>query len=152
MDAYFWEKPLASLNAQEWEAICDGCGQCCLTKLQDDETDEIVATNVVCRFHNQSNGQCTVYAERAIKKPECFVIERDNAEHYSWLPQTCAYRLRFENKPLPEWHPLLIGNRKAMNTLGISVKGWCVSEAEVDDENLHEHVLFSLSGSSQDAE
>ena len=140
----FWEKPLQSLSNDEWERLCDGCGQCCLVKLQDDETEEIYATNVVCRFLEQDSGRCGVYARRAVEKPECFVIERDKAEHFSWLPQTCAYRLRFEGKPLPDWHPLICGDRSAMLDAGIAVAGWCVSEDRVSEADLQDHLIFSL--------
>ncbi len=144
----FWEKPLASLSDHEWEQLCDGCGQCCLVKLQDDDTDEIVATDVVCRFLNTDSGHCRVYAERAIKKPDCFLIERDNAEHFSWLPKSCAYRLRYEEKPLPAWHPLLSGSRAAMNAAEISVAGWSVSEQDVAEDEWPERVIFTLHKSS----
>jgi len=140
----FWGKPLESLSNSEWEQLCDGCGQCCLVKLQDVDTDEIFATDVVCRFLNPDTGHCGVYAERTRKKPECFVIERDNNEHYSWLPNSCAYRLRFEEKPLPAWHPLITGSRAAMNNADISVAGWSVSEQEVDENDLSERVIFTL--------
>jgi len=146
----FWERPLHSLSQAHWEALCDGCAQCCLIKLQDDETDEIFATDVVCRFLDAQSGHCGVYAERAIKKPECFVIERNNTEHYSWLPKTCAYRLRHENKPLPDWHPLIAGNREAMQAAGIAVSNWCVNEELIDEAQLHERVLFSLSDDTSD--
>ncbi len=137
-----------SLSDEEWEQLCDGCGQCCLIKLQDDKTDEIFATDVVCRYLVPDSGHCSVYAERSIKKPECFVIERNNAEHFSWLPKSCAYRLRFEKKPLPAWHPLLCGNRTDMVDADISVALWCVSEQDVDEEALPERVIFSLGKSS----
>ena len=148
MTDQFWDKPLELLNDSEWEQLCDGCGQCCLVKLQDDDTGEIFATDVVCRFLNADNGHCGVYAERTLKKPECFVIERDNKEHYSWLPLSCAYRLRFEEKPLPAWHPLMTGSRADMDDADISVSGWSVSEQEVDEDDLPEHVIFTLNESS----
>ncbi len=146
MSSPFWEAPLQSLSDEEWEQLCDGCGQCCLVKLQDDETDEIFATDVVCRYLEPESGHCGVYAQRAIKKPDCFVIERDRPEHFSWLPQTCAYRLRHENKPLPGWHPLIAGNREAMVAAGVAVAGWCTSEEEVEEDALSERVIFSLQG------
>lgn len=147
MSRPFWEKPLETLNQNEWEQLCDGCAQCCLIKLQDEDTDEIFATDVVCRFLDEDSGLCGVYASRAIKKPDCFVIERSNTEHFSWLPASCAYRLRFENKPLFDWHPLISHNRTAMIDAGISVTGWCISEQQVEEDELAEHVIFTLRGS-----
>jgi len=144
MTKRFWEQPLNSLSQSQWEALCDGCAQCCLIKLQDDESDEIFATDVVCRFLDADSGHCGVYSERDIRKPDCFVIERENAEHYSWLPQTCAYRLRYEDRPLPDWHPLLTGSREAMLEAGISVAEWSVSEDQVDESELIDRVIFSL--------
>ncbi len=144
MPLAFWEKPLDTLSNDEWEQLCDGCAQCCLIKLQDDDTDEIFATDVVCRFLEVARGRCGVYANRAIEKPECFVIERHNIEHYSWLPKTCAYRLRFENKPLPDWHPLISHSRAAMIEAEIAVVNWCVNENQVDEADLPERVIFSL--------
>ena len=140
----FWEKSLEKLTDDEWEKLCDGCAQCCLIKLQDEDTDEIFATDVVCRYLDTESGCCGVYPDRAEKKPECFVIERDRAEHYSWLPKTCAYRLRFEGKPLPDWHPLISHSRTAMIDAEIAVTNWCISEDQVDEQSLAERVLFSL--------
>lgn len=145
MKTHFWQQPLASLNDEQWEALCDGCGQCCLLKLQDDESDEIFATDVMCRYHERASGKCSVYSQRAIKKPDCFVIERGNLVHYSWLPKTCAYRLRAEKKPLFDWHPLIQGDRQAMVDAGIAISDWAVCEANISDEQLAERVIFSLS-------
>ena len=150
MTQAFWERPLQSLSQQEWEALCDGCAQCCLIKLQDDESEEIFATDVVCRYLDADSGHCGVYAERTVRKPECFVIERNNPEHYSWLPRSCAYRLRYEGKSLPDWHPLITGNREAMFEAGISVADWSVSELEVDEARLTDRVIFSLGKRDQD--
>ncbi len=144
MSLPFWELPLGSLDDEQWEALCDGCGQCCLTKLQDEETDEIFATDVVCQFLDQPTGRCGVYKNRVHKKPECFVIDRNNPEHYSWLPKTCAYRLRHEDKPLPDWHPLLAGDRSAMKTAGIAVSEWSTCESQVKEIELPDRVIFSL--------
>ena len=137
----FWHKPLQELNQDEWEQLCDGCARCCLIKLQDEDTDEIVMTSVVCRYLEQDSCQCTVYPQRAIKKPDCFVIERENPTHYSWLPDTCAYRLRWEGLPLPHWHPLVAGNRDLMDMAGISVTGQCTSEEFVHPDELEDFLM-----------
>jgi uncharacterized cysteine cluster protein YcgN (CxxCxxCC family) len=141
----FWEKPLAEVDAGEWEQLCDGCGQCCLIKLQDEDTEEIVATDVVCQFYDFQAGCCGVYPQRAVKKPDCFVIDRENTEHFSWLPKTCAYRLRYEDKSLFDWHPLISGSRQAMIDEGIAVSSWGISERAIDEEELSQRVIFSLS-------
>ncbi len=137
----FWEQPLAELSQHEWEALCDGCARCCLVKLQDEETDEIVMTSVVCRFLGQESCQCTVYPQRAIKKPDCFIIEQGNATHYSWLPDTCAYRLRSQNQPLPDWHPLIAGDREKMTKLGIPVTDQCTSEEFVHPDEMEDFLM-----------
>ena len=142
----FWEKPLSQLSDTEWEALCDGCAQCCLVKLQDEDTEEIFATDVVCRFLERENGRCGVYAQRSVHKPDCFVIERGNARHMSWLPKTCAYRLRYENKPLPDWHPLIAGGRSLMREAGIAAGDWSISEEDIGDADLTARVIFSLDG------
>ena len=36
----FWRRALTDLTQKEWEALCDGCGKCCLNKLEDKETGE----------------------------------------------------------------------------------------------------------------
>ena len=144
----FWEKPLSQLSDTEWEALCDGCAQCCLVKLQDEETEEIFATDVVCRFLERESGCCGVYAQRSERKPDCFVIERGNAQHMSWLPKTCAYRLRYENQPIPEWHPLIAGCRSAMREAGIAAGDWSISEEEAAASDLTARVIFSLAGDS----
>lgn len=106
----FWELPLADLTDQEWDALCDGCGQCCLHKFQDEETGKTVVSSIACRYLDHFCGRCTVYSARKIKKPECFVLDRTDIEqfelHLSWLPETCAYRLISKGKPLYDWHPL----------------------------------------------
>lgn len=152
----FWELSLDELSDAEWEALCDSCGQCCLHKFEDEESGEIVMSSIVCRYLDQGCGRCTVYAERSVKKPECFVIAREPAEtlalHMSWLPETCAYRLRYEGKALYIWHPLLVAKaengrvkrassegsggvnlRAAMIEAGVATDEWATSEAYVHE-------------------
>lgn len=134
----FWEStPLEALDRAQWEALCDGCGKCCLHKLEDDETGELLATNVACRLLDRRSGQCTDYRHRRAYVPECVRLTPARVLTIDWLPGTCAYRLRAEGRPLPEWHYLVCGDREAVHRAGMSVRGWTVSEVEAGDLEHH---------------
>jgi uncharacterized cysteine cluster protein YcgN (CxxCxxCC family) len=133
----FWEKPLADLNRAEWEALCDGCGKCCLHKLEDEDTGAIHATNVACKLLDRHSGRCTNYRGRKAYVPDCVRLTSSRVGALAWLPSTCAYRLRSEGKPLPEWHYLICGDREAVHRAGMSVRGWTVSEGEAGDLEHH---------------
>lgn len=106
----FWEaKTLDELTQQEWESLCDGCGLCCLTKLQDDDTDEIVYTRVVCSYSDIDTGQCKDYANRSINVPTCVQLTRERVAEFDWLPDSCAYRMVYRGQGLADWHPLVSG-------------------------------------------
>ena len=137
----FWEKPLAELNRQEWEALCDGCARCCMKKLTDDDSNETVYTRVVCRYLEQDKCQCSAYGKRQKLVPDCLVLDTDNLRELHWIPDTCAYKLREQGKPLPAWHPLLTGSREAMRQAGIAVTGKVISEEFVHEDGLEEHVI-----------
>ncbi|TKZ21018.1 YcgN family cysteine cluster protein [Shimia litoralis] len=139
----FWErKPLAKLNQQEWEALCDGCGKCCLNKLEDADTGDVALTRVACRLLDDESCRCTQYDIRHQFVPECIVLTPKNLdEHAYWMPQTCAYRLLWEGKSLPEWHPLLTGTPKSVHDAGVSVQGWTVSEFETPEEDWEDHII-----------
>ncbi len=125
----FWERPLATLNAQEWEALCDGCGKCCLHKLEDEDTGRIYPTNVACRLLDRESARCTNYRNRRRFVPDCIQLTPAMIDRLEWLPQTCAYRLRNEGQPLPAWHYLLSGDAEAVHTSGNSIRGWTVAES-----------------------
>jgi hypothetical protein len=129
----FWEKPLASLTRAEWEALCDGCGKCCLNKVEDADTGEVHATNVACRLLDRESGRCANYRGRHAYVPDCIRLTASNVTRLSWLPSTCAYRLRSEGRELPEWHYLICGDREAVHRAGASVRGWTVSEDMAGD-------------------
>lgn len=137
----FWEKPLADLNREEWEQLCDGCGRCCLKKLQDDQNGEIHYTRVVCRYMDQASCSCKAYQRRQELVPDCLVLDLEMLPALNWIPDTCAYRLRLEGKSLPEWHPLISGSRDAMIDWGISVTGKVISEEHVHEDGLQEHII-----------
>lgn len=124
----FWEAPLASLDAGEWEALCDGCGKCCLHKLEDEDTGRIYPTNVACRLLDLSTARCGDYKHRRRHVPDCLTLTKAKVAGIEWLPQTCAYRLRAEGEPLPDWHYLVCGDRDAVHRAGESIVGWTVAE------------------------
>ena len=133
----FWERPLASLSRAEWEALCDGCGKCCLHKLEDEDTGEVQATNVACTLLDRHSCRCTNYRGRRAYVPDCHRLTADNVGRFAWLPTTCAYRLRAEGKDLPDWHYLICGDREAVHAAGMSARGWTVSEDEAGDVEHH---------------
>jgi len=136
----FWEtKKLSEMTHAEWESLCDGCGKCCLHKLQDEDTGELAFTNVACRLLNLEAARCTDYARRRIRVPDCVRLTAKGAHTFAWLPRTCAYRLLAEGKPLPEWHYLVCGDPEAVHRAGVSVRGRCVGEETVID--LEDHVV-----------
>lgn len=134
----FWEDlPLDQLDRAQWEALCDGCGKCCVHKLEDDETGELHATNVACKLLDRRSGQCSDYRHRHAFVPECVRLTPRLVRDIEWLPATCAYRLRGDGKPLPDWHYLVSGDRDAVHRAGESVRGWTVSETDVVDFENH---------------
>ncbi|UWQ42396.1 YcgN family cysteine cluster protein [Leisingera aquaemixtae] len=143
LGARFWEKkPLAKLSQKEWEALCDGCGKCCLNKLEDEVSGEVALTRVACRLLDDSSCRCAQYPIRHQFVPECIVLKPDNLDtHAYWMPQTCAYRLLWQGKPLPEWHPLLTGTPESVHEAGVSVRGWTVSEFEIAEEDWEDHII-----------
>jgi len=136
----FWERPLASLDKAEWEALCDGCGQCCLHKVEDADTGEIYHTNVACKLLDLKTARCSDYADRRRSVPDCLRLTQRNAGSLGWLPETCAYRLRAEDRPLPDWHYLLSGDRDAVHRAGVSVVGKVVSETLAGP--LEQHIVW----------
>ena len=136
----FWELPLDRLSKPEWEALCDGCGQCCLHKCEDEDTGDIYPTNVACRLLDIPSGRCSDYAGRKKIVPDCLKLTPRLALTTSWLPATCAYRLRAEGEPLHEWHYLICGDREAVHAAGISVRGKAISELIAGP--LEQHVIL----------
>lgn len=138
----FWEQiPFVELNEKQWESICDGCCQCCAHKLQDDDTNEIFKTNVVCQYLDTDKCQCTVYPDRQKLVPDCIKITPENAGELSWFPETCGYRLLANGKPLPSWHPLETGNSNSTQQAGVCVTGKVISELEVAEEDLEDFIV-----------
>lgn len=126
----FWELPLGDLNRAEWEALCDGCGRCCLHKLEDIDSGEVIGTNVACRLLDTQTAQCKDYRNRKAFVPDCLRLTLQIVRKVSWLPKTCAYRLRAEGEPLPDWHYLISGDRETVREAGVSIIGHVISETD----------------------
>ncbi|MCG8394662.1 MAG: YcgN family cysteine cluster protein [Pseudomonadales bacterium] len=137
----FWERPLGELNAAEWEALCDGCGRCCLVKLEDEDSGELAFTNLACRYLDANKCRCRVYDNRFRKVPDCIQVTESIAAETDWLPTTCAYRLRARGQPLPAWHPLISGDPGSVHRAGIGVAGRVVSEQLVPEDDWEEHII-----------
>ncbi|MEM9429529.1 MAG: YcgN family cysteine cluster protein [Pseudomonadota bacterium] len=139
----FWERfTLEELTQAEWEALCDGCGKCCLLKLEDWDTGEVAMTNVACRLLDRETCRCTDYPNRKAKVPDCVIIRPEKiAEIRYWLPETCAYRLRADGQPLADWHPLISGDPTSVHRAGISLAGRLVSEDGISEDDLEDYVI-----------
>lgn len=135
----FWKhRSLAELSDAQWEALCDGCGRCCLYKLEDADRGTIDYTRVACRLLDLYRCRCTRYAERARLMPTCRDLRRD-FDGWAWLPATCAYRLLREGKDLPHWHPLRTGSAESVHEAGVSVRHFAISETQT--RRLEDHIL-----------
>src|SRR3984885_9223353 len=129
----FWEtKPLNRMTAREWESLCDGCGLCCLIRLEDEDTGEITPTRVACSLFNDQTCRCSNYAERSLYVPDCIKLTPHNIASLPWMPPSCAYRRLHEGKPLPAWHPLITGDPESVHLAGVSVRGQTISETALE--------------------
>ncbi|UYV37993.1 YcgN family cysteine cluster protein [Rhodobacteraceae bacterium D3-12] len=139
----FWETtPLAKLSDAEWEALCDGCGKCCLNKLEDEDSGEVALTRVACRLFDDATCRCAKYETRRQFVPECISLTTKTiAEHAYWLPQTCAYRRLWAGEALPTWHPLLTGTAQSVHDAGVSVQQQTVSEIEIHEDDWEAHII-----------
>ena len=136
----FWQLPIAQLARDEWEALCDGCGQCCLHKCEDEDTGVIYPTNVACRLLDIPTARCSDYKHRKAQVPDCLKLNPQLAASVAWLPATCAYRLRADGDELHSWHYLISGSRESVHTAGISVRGKAISEDLAGP--LEQHVIL----------
>lgn len=142
----FWELPLDELSAAEWEALCDGCGKCCLNKIEYEDDGSLDFTCVACKLLDGDSCLCSSYPNRHDYVPDCVVLTPDKLSEISWwLPATCAYRLRAEGKPLYPWHHLISGDPESIHRAGVSVRGRTVSEADVPEEDWDRYVIEDLS-------
>jgi uncharacterized protein len=139
----FWRRyPLESLPRNEWEALCDGCGKCCLIKLEDEETDRVHYTSVACRLLDLGTCRCGNYALRRQLVAGCVVIDRENMDEVlEWMPASCAYKRVAEGLDLEPWHPLISGDPETVHAAGVSLRGSMVPEYEVDEDDWEDFVI-----------
>ena len=138
----FWEhKSLDDMSDEEWEALCDGCGQCCLHKLVNDETADVFYTRVACQLLDAETGRCQRYAQRLEVVEDCLDVRQMRSSELAWMPKTCAYRRLAEGKGLPNWHPLLTGNPRSVVAAGMAVAGRTVSEDSADLNHLETEII-----------
>lgn len=136
----FWKtKTLAQMSKAEWESLCDGCGRCCLNKLEDEETGRFIYTKAACKLLDLGTCQCMDYTNRTRRVPDCVALTPENVGALGWLPSSCAYRLIHEGKDLAWWHPLVSGRRETVEEAGISVKGHVYPETGITVEELWLH-------------
>ena len=138
---YWREIPLNEMTPYQWQALFDGCGKCCLQKLEDEHDGEIYYTRLACQLLDLSTCQCTDYANRLQRVPNCLQLSADKIEDFHWLPVTCAYRLVAEGKDLPDWHPLITGSSESVHSSKISLRGRAKSELSVAEEDWQEEVI-----------
>ena len=139
----YWEDvPMQNMTEREWEALCDGCGKCCLNKLEDPDTQEVALTRIACRLLDDESCRCAQYEIRKQFVPDCVVLTpRNIGEITYWIPETCAYRLVYEGKPPYDRHPLISSRPESVHEAGVSVRGWTVPEFEVPEEEWEEHIV-----------
>tara|TARA_R110001592_G_scaffold1470_2_gene8811 strand:+ start:5148 stop:5609 length:462 start_codon:yes stop_codon:yes gene_type:complete len=139
----FWEaKKIQELSQDEWESLCDGCGKCCLQKLQDEDTEELHFTCISCQFLDKHSCRCKVYENRFEHLPECLNLTKESlGSALTWLPNTCAYKLIHEEKSLPAWHHLISENKEMIHILNLSVRDKVISELDVNEDDWEDYIV-----------
>jgi uncharacterized cysteine cluster protein YcgN (CxxCxxCC family) len=142
-DEPFWKtKSLAELNDSEWESLCDGCGRCCLVKLEDEDDGTIYFTDIGCRLLDGASCRCGDYANRTARVHDCVRLTADNLSELNWLPSTCAYRLVAAGRDLYWWHPLVSGDAETVHAAGVSVRDRVFSDEDaVPEEQVADHIV-----------
>lgn len=139
----FWETVQPDrMTQKEWEALCDGCGKCCMNKLEDEDTGDVALTCIACRLFEDRSCHCTQYQTRHQFVPECVVLSPKNMDqNLYWIPETCAYKLLWTGKPLFDWHPLISGDPQTVHDAGVSMQDRTVPEFEIDEDDWENHII-----------
>ena len=138
----FWKtKSLQEMTPSEWESLCDGCGRCCLNKMEDEDSGNLYYTNVACKLLDGEQCRCRHYDDRLKHVPDCLIITPEQLGKLDWLPASCAYRRLANGQELSWWHPLVSGSGETVHQAGISVRGKTVSEEEITPEALEDHLI-----------
>lgn len=139
--ARFWEtKSLGEMTPAEWEALCDGCGRCCVYVLHNEETGDVFETDVACRLFDANARRCRDYENRTARVPDCLALTPENAGAYSWMPESCAYRRLANGEGLADWHPLVSGDAQSVARAGVAVSPDLASEEDIDEEMLEARI------------
>lgn len=138
----FWKNySLAELTQVEWEALCDGCGLCCLIKLEDEDTQEVAYTKVACKLLDCSTARCSNYPDRLQYVPDCIQLTPEKLGTIHWLPSSCAYRRVEQGQSLPSWHYLISGSRESMIQARKSAAGRCLSESDIHEDDIEDYIV-----------
>ena len=141
-DQPFWvKKTLDQMSPSEWEALCDGCGKCCLHKLEDDETGDVYYTKMACKLLDITTCQCSDYPHRKQRVDACLTLSPEDVDDFYWLPLTCSYRILHEGKALPEWHPLIVGDKTEMDQANITVSHFAKPETAVAEDQWQDQII-----------
>ncbi len=138
----FWEtKRLAEMSPAEWDSLCDGCGQCCLNKIEDEDTGRIYLTRLACSLLDLGSCRCKDYENRFARMPDCLSVDLKAVKRLKWLPESCAYRRINEGRGLAWWHPLVSGDPDTVHQAGVSVRGWARSEKGVSEDRIARYII-----------
>ncbi len=143
-EPYWIDIPLEQMSQAQWEALCDGCAYCCLVKLEDEDSGEMALTRVSCHLLDTDSCRCQDYPRRLQQVAQCMQLTPQVLPmviKQNWLPTSCAYRLLYEGKPLPDWHPLVSGDAQTVHQAGASVKGFVLSEDDVHPDQLLDFMI-----------
>ena len=135
LEPNFWQtKSLLEMTESEWEALCDGCGKCCYRKYIQGrgKRQKLYYTRIACNLLDVETGKCCNYSERFKIETDCTKLTKKNLPDFGWLPNTCAYRLLYEGKPLPEWHPLISGDPNSVKNAGVLIQDGVHEEDVID--------------------